>query len=191
MPFPEAKQYKKKISTDSKSSVTDGSQDDYHNYRRLKVTTSSWGKKEEPESQPQNDNKLVIIYDSATANTKKSANSICDGEDPRTSSPEHLGIPSGPVRMPLQRKFSIQNANSKKTKASKIDNEQSPDEDFPKSDKNLKKYEGKTTELQVSKDNDPRANSYTSDDSCVDSVPPSRVRHPPSNRRKITKSSAT
>ena len=170
--------------------MTDGSQEDYLNYRRLKITTSSWGKKEESESQPQNDDNLVIIYDSATANTKKSANSICDGEDPRTSSPEHLGIPSGPVRMPLQRKFSIQNTASKKAKASKIDNEESLDEDLAKSDKIQKKYEGKTTELQFSKDNDPRANAYTSDDSCVDSVPPSRIRHPPSNRRKITKSSA-
>ena len=93
--------------------------------------------------------------------------------------------------MPVQRKFSIQNSNSKKSKTSKIDNEESLNEDFRNSDKNLKKHEGKITEMKYSKDNDPRANTYTSDDSCVDSVPPSRVRHPPSNRRKITKSSAT
>ena len=167
VPFVEAKPYKKKISTDSKSSVTDGSQEDYQNYRRMKVTTSSWGKKEEKDTETKNDDSLNIIYDSSTAHLKNANNTIYDDEDPRTSSPEHLGIPAGPVRMPIQRKSSI-----KDNKITTVGNEESFDKKF-------------------SKDNEGRANAYTSDDSCVDSAPPSRVRHPPSNRRKITKSSAT
>ena len=164
VPFVEAKPYKKKISTDSKSSVTE---EDYQNYRRMKITTSSWGKKEENDTETKNGDSLNIIYDSSTAHLKNANNTIYDDEDPRTSSPEHLGIPAGPVRMPLQRKSSI--------KDNKIT-----------TDGNEKSVDGK-----FSNDNERRANAYTSDDSCVDSAPPSRVRHPPSNRRKITKSSAT
>ena len=191
MPFVEAKPYKKKISTESKSSSpTDGSQEDYQNYRRMKVTTSAWGKKEETGAETNNDDTLNIIYDSATANLKNTANIIHDGDDPRTSSPEHLGIPAGPVRMPLQRKSSIQNSSAKSNKNCAIDKEESFNEESSKRDKNLKKQEGRTTNLQHSKPNDSRANVYTSDESCVDTAPPSRVRHPPSNRRKITKSSA-
>ena len=61
MPFVEAKPYKKKISTESKSSSpNDGSQEDYQNYRRMKVTTSAWGKKEETSAETNNDDTLNI-----------------------------------------------------------------------------------------------------------------------------------
>ena len=192
MPFVETKPYKKKISTDSKCSTAtdDGSQEDYQNYRRMKVTTSAWGKKEETVPQTNNPGPLNIIYDSTTSHLKNEANMIHDGDDPRTSSPEHLGIPAGPVRMPLQRKSSIQSSSSKANKICAIDNEEAFNEEGSKRDKSLKKQEGRTANLQHSKTNESRANVYTSDESCVDTAPLARVRHPPSNRRKITKSSA-
>ena len=189
VPISDSHSYKKKFNVDSASSI-DGSQEDSQNYRRMKVTTSAWGKKEETSPKTKNEEKLNIIYDSNETHPKTLGKSYLDGETPRTSSPEHLGIPAGPVRMPLQRKFSNQNNNINNDGTSTIGNDDAFNDQLQKRDRNLKKQGGNNSVLQESAFQDSKANAYTSDDSCVDSIPPSRVRHPPPNRRKITKSSA-
>ena len=185
IPLADSNAYKKKLNVDGGSSI-DGSQEDYQNYRRMKVTTSAWGKHEESPN-TKNDEKLNIIYDSAETHLNNVSNVYLD-ETVRTSSPEHLGIPAGgPLRIPLQRKTSsIQNNTSNNDpKASTISSEEICNDHTQKREPRLKKQVvSKESEFQ-----DTKSNVYTSDDSCVDSIPPSRVRHPPSNRRKITKSS--
>ena len=190
VPFTDSNSHKKKFNVDGGESI-DGTQEDYQNYRRMKVTTSAWGKRDEASPKPKNEDTLNIIYDSTTdIHQKQLENSYIDDENLRTSSPEHLGIPAGPVRMPLQRKTSIKNANSNIDTASKNVKEESFNNEKQKRERNVKKQEGKDSLLQESKFNDTKSNAYTSDESCVDSFPPSRVRHPPPNRRKITKSSS-
>ena len=167
-------------------SSLDGTEEDCQHYRRMKVTTSAWGKGEEASPKPKNDGTLNIIYDSTDIH-QRNVESL-DDDNPRTSSPEHLGIPAGPVRMPIQRKTSIKNSNNDTGSANV--NEESFKDEVQKRDRNLKKQGGKNSLSQEPKFHDTKSNVYTSDDSCVDSFPPSRVRHPPPNRRKITKSSA-
>jgi hypothetical protein len=189
VPFTDSNCHKKKYTLDGEAPI-DGTQEDYQNYRRMKVTTSAWGKRDESSPKPKNGETLNIIYDSTTdIHQKQLENSYLDDEDLRTSSPEHLGIPAGPVRMPLQRKTSIKNTNSNIDTASTNVKEESFNNEIQKRERNVKKQEGKNSLLQESTFQDTKSNAYTSDDSCVDSFPPSRVRHPP-NRRKITKSSS-
>ena len=122
-----------------------------------------------------------------TLNYSENVTNCClDDETSRTSSPEHLGIPAGPVRMPLQRKTSIQkNAATSSNSMSKVSTDETFNDQPQKRERSVKKQAGKISVLQESIINDSKANVYTSDESCVDSIPPSRVRHPPPNRRKV------
>ena len=181
VPFTDSNCHKKKFNVDGGASI-DGTQEDYQNYRRMKVTTSAWGKRDDASPKPKNEETLNIIYDSTTdLHHKQLENSYQDDENLRTSSPEHLGIPAGPVRMPLQRKTSNKNTNSNIDTASINVKEESFNNEMQKRERNVKKQEGKDSLLQESKFNDIKSNAYTSDESCVDSFPPTRVRHPPPN----------
>ena len=87
---------------------------------------------------------LHIIYDSRKTSKVSNPRHVV-----RTQSPEHVGIPAGPIRIPPSKKGEVP------------------------SSKPLSKFD------------------YTSDDSNGDSEIVRLVRHPPSNRRKVTKSSYT
>ena len=156
----------------------------------MKVTTSAWGKKEEESpKRSSNEETLNIIYDSSNVNLQNVTQFNLDDDVTRTSSPEHLGIPAGPIRMPIKRKTSIQNGNSSSNSMSRPFNDEFIDDPPQKPDRSVKKQGGKTYILKESINANNKANVYTSDESCVDSAPPSRVRHPPPNRRKVIKSS--
>ena len=153
----------------------------------MKVTTSAWGKREEASpKRSSNEETLNIIYDSSNVNLQNVTQFNLDDDVTRTSSPEHLGIPAGPIRMPIKRKPSIQNGNSSGNSMSRAPNDEFIDDPPQKPDRSVKKPGGK---MCILKESINANNIYTSDESCVDSAPPSRVRHPPPNRRKVIKSS--
>ena len=174
---------------DSNTSITDNSVGENNNFRRMKVTTSLWGKKTEEGQKPLTEDKLNIIYDSKDNYKQAQSTSQPDGQTIRNSSPEHLGIPAGPVHSPAQQKTSPLNVNTRTSMLSKIPANETTNDQQPKRDRNVKKHGGDRNVFKESVVTGSNTHIYTSDESCAESIPPLRTRHPPSNRRKVTKSS--
>ena len=64
IPAADLNQCKKKYTNAENKSIADGAQEDYQNYRRMKVTTSAWGKEKEEIPKAKSEETLNIIFDS-------------------------------------------------------------------------------------------------------------------------------